>query len=163
MGGHAPDGLRGQVLSLQRKLRQLREESERAAAELIRAAGERRSARRPELERMLQRLAAEVERLEEETRLDGRVASPEDVDRRLDAIEQQLREVLAERDAWIRESLRGRRRRAEDLRVLDGLREEQERLTAELFRCARQLQRAGVSFDSPVMRRLRKMLRLSGT
>ncbi|MGH7822602.1 MAG: hypothetical protein ACREQ9_22815 [Candidatus Binatia bacterium] len=156
-------GLERQVVSLERRVRELREESSRAAEKLIEWAGvERRSSQRTYLERQYRRVQTELERLEEEARLENRVPSADEVERHLHGIERQLHDVLAEREEWLRESLRGHRRRAEDLRALDWLREEQERLTTELLRCAQLLRRGGDPDDEPRMRRVWKMLRLSG-
>jgi hypothetical protein len=156
-------GLEQQVVSLERRVRELREESAQVAGDLIEVAGrDRRSRRRPELERMFRRVQAEVSRLEEEAALENRSLTPEELERHLEGIERQLQDVLAEREEWIRESLRGRRRRAEDLRALEWLREEQDRVTAELLRCARLLERVNSSREGPAMRRVWKMLRLSG-
>jgi hypothetical protein len=156
-------GLERHVLSLERRVRTLRQESAAVARELIAGAGvERRSARRDDIEREFRRLQGEVDRLERERLFMGELAPREDVDEHLHSIERQLHDVLAEREEWQRASMLGRRRRVEDLRFLEGLREEQERLTAELIRCAQLLRRHDVSDEEPRMRRVWKMLRLSG-
>ena len=153
-------GLEHQVGSLEQRVRELRDQSAQAAQDLIEAAGaERRRSRSPHVGRMLRRVNAEVARLEEEAALTDEEAAPGTIESHLEGIERQLQDVLAEREEWVRESLRGKRRRAEDLRALDWLREEQERLTAELLRCARLLQGSGTG---PKIRRVWKMLRLSG-
>ena len=151
-----------QIHSLERRVEELRDGSARAATDLIRGAGEeRRFTRRPNLDRMFRRVQAEVVRLEEEARLEGQNPTPEEIERHLEGIERQLQDVLEEREDWVRESLQGRRRRAEDLRSLDWLREEQERLTAELLRCASLLEPS--QDEGRAKRRVWKMLRLSGT
>jgi hypothetical protein len=145
-------------------MRELCDESVQAAQELISgAAHERRSSRQPELEREFRRLCAESERLDEEAKIEDPVACETDVARHLRAIEQQLREVLAERDEWLRESMRGRRRRGEDRPAFERLKDEQERITAELLRCATWVRSNSESDDEPHMRRVLKMLRLSGS
>lgn len=153
---------RRQIVSLARRLRELLNESARAARELIAdARPERRSSRQAHLEREFRRLRSESERLEAEATLTLR--NEADVRGHLEGIERQLREALAERDEWRRESLRGRRRRAEDRQAFERLKEEQERLTAELLRCAAVFGESGSSDEEPRMRRLWKMLRLSGS
>lgn len=154
--------LEHQVVSLERRVLELRDQAARAAQDLIEAAGERRRSRSTQVGRMLRRVNAEVSRLEEEATRLSEDADAETIERHLEGIERQLQDVLGEREEWVRESLRGHRRRAEDLRALDWLREEQERLTAELLRCARLLQHAGPFETGPKIRRVWKMLRLSG-
>ncbi len=153
-----------QVLSLAQRLRELCNESAQAARDLIAGAGpDRRSSRQSHIEREFRRLRAEAERLEEEAALLDSLACEEDIVRHLKGVEQQLREVLLERDEWLRESMRGRRRRAEDRSAFERLKDEQERITAELLRCASVLRRSSCSDEEPRMRRVLKMLRLSGS
>ena len=148
------------VVSLEQRVRELRDQSARVAQDLIESAGERRRGRSPHVDRMLRRVHAEVTRLEEEAGLSLGETEPEALERHVQDIEHQLQDVLTEREEWMRESLLGFRRRAEDLRTLDWLREEQDRLTAELLRCARLLQKS--SAGGLTMRRVWKVLRLSG-
>ena len=153
-----------QVLSLAQRLREICNESAQAARDLIAGAGhDRRSSRHPHLEREFRRLKDEAERLEEEAALMSSLACEEDISRHLKAVEQHLREVLIERDTWIRESMRGRRRRTDDSEAFERLKDEQERITAELLRCASVLRREACSDDEPRMKRVLKMLRLSGS
>lgn len=153
-----------QVLSLANRLRALCNESAQAARDLIAGAGhDRRSSRQPHLEREFRRLKTEAERLEEEATLTTSLAREEDLVNHLKAVEEHLAQVLLERDEWVRESMRGHRRRSEDREAFERLKDEQERITAELLRCASVLRRRSCSDDEPRMRRVLKMLRLSGS
>ena len=106
---------------------------------------------------------AHEQRLECERELERSIVSEEDLERHLSQIERQLREVLADRDRWFRESLEGRRRRQDDFRLLARLKDENERLTAELLRCATALCNDRTEERDPRLRRVWHMLRLSGT
>lgn len=134
-----------------------------AAEEMIRESRvERRLRSRAEVESEIGRLRRERARLEDEPKV-GPEASEEEIAAHLGRIEGQLREVFAERDRWFRESLRGRRRRRDDFRRMRRLREESERLTAELMRCAASLCERGDVAESPELRRVWEILRLSGS
>lgn len=161
--GAAADRRRRRVASLARRLQELRQEGVHAAQGLIsRAGSERRSARRPSLEREFRRLVEEAERLEAE---EARHEPPAErqIEDRIERVGRQIAEALADRDEWVRESLQGHRRRAEDRRELESLKEELERLTAELMRCAELVRRLPRGDERPEMRRVLKMLRLSGS
>lgn len=159
--GGRRQGLESQVISLDAHSRELGRRSASAAENLISRAGEDRRQRRPELQRMLDRVRAEVRRLETET--SAAEAPLEVLDARLRSLERQVRDVVAERQEWMRESACGRRRRAEDVRTLEWLREEQERLTAELLRFAEEVQRRPGRGKLSRLRRVWKALRISGT
>jgi hypothetical protein len=164
MRGRTGGELEHHVVSLERRVREIQGEAANAAQALLALSGsERRSIRQPDLEREFRRLRGEVERLEREAELLDPLSTRAEVDRHLEAIERQLRDVLAEREVWMKESLLGRRRRAEDVKVVTRLRDEQERLTAELIRCANAMRRHSSSDSEPSMRRVWKVLRLSGT
>jgi len=127
---------------------------------------ERRTDHHADLERERVRLKRERERLDEEPKPSAFDDAEEALELRLCEIERQLREVLAERDRWLRGALRDRRRRREDFRLQQRLKEEHERLTGELIRCATALcgeHKSYVSYLDPRMRRVWRMLRLSGT
>ena len=150
MSARVHNGREHQLVSLEKRIRELDERSAEAAAGLIVAATrERRTTFGADLER--------------ERALDEGVAPEAEADWHLKAIEHQLREVLAERDSWFRNQLDGRRRRRDDFRLLQRLKEEHERLTAELMRCATLLARDRDAAESPRLRRVWQMLRLSGT
>ena len=158
------NGREHQLVSLEKRLRELDELSARAAEQLIVAAiGERRSRFGEELQHEIGRLRAERKRLDREKELDESALPEAEADRHLAAIEHQLREVLTERDAWFRHQLDGQRRRRDDFRHFQRLKEENERLTAELMRCAALLARDRDAAESPRLRRVWQMLRLSGT
>ncbi len=155
---------RRQLVALDRRLEELQRRSREAAQSLLAAAGrERRSLRQAELQAEVTRLSEEHERLEEEESMELTFLSEEGVDRLLVSIERQIERSLAERDAWHREALSGRRRRVEDLERLERLKEENERLTAELMRCAVVLCQDYRSGEDPRVRRVFQMLRLSGS
>ena len=124
---------------------------------------ERRTDHHADLERERVRLKRERERLDEEPKPSAFDDAEEALELRLCEIERQLREVLAERDRWLRGALRDRRRRREDFRLQQRLKEEHERLTGELIRCATASCGEHKSYDDPCMRRVWRMLRLSGT
>ena len=153
-----------QLVSLDKRLRELDQLSAEAAKRLIASAmRERRGSAGEELAHEIARLRGERKRLEREREL-GETSVPEaEADRHLRAIEHQLREAIAERDAWFRHQLEGQRRRREDFRRYQRLKEENERLTAELMRCAVLLARDRDAAESPRLRRVWKILRLSGT
>jgi hypothetical protein len=150
-----------QLLALDRRLEELGRRSGEAAESLLAASGrERRSPRRSELEAEVTRLCEERERIQEEDSME--LLSEEAIDRHLASIERQIERVFAERDAWHRERLAGRRRRAADNERLERLKDENERLTAELMRCAVLLCRDYRSGEDPRVRRVWQMLRLCG-
>jgi len=158
------DGRERQLAFLERRLHELETQSAAVARSLISATiRERRTARRAELEREVGRLRDERERLAREPELERSIVAEEALEHHLSQIEQQLREVIADRDRWFRESLDGRRRRQDDFRVLARLKEENERLTAELLRCATALTADRAQERDPRLRRVWHMLRLSGT
>jgi hypothetical protein len=158
------DGRERQLTFLDRHLHELETQSAGVARSLISTTIlERRTERRAELEREVLRLRRERERLEREQELEQSVVSEEDLEHHLSKIEHQLRDVLADRDRWFRESLDGRRRRQDDFRLLARLKEENERLTAELLRCATVLCDHRAEERNPRLRRVWHMLRLSGT
>jgi hypothetical protein len=164
MSVKAHDGREHQLVSLERRLRELEELSAMAAHGIIMsAARERRSLRGEQLDREVARLRAERKRLEREAELTETSVSEAEADHHLSAIERQIREVIAERDGWFRGSLEGQRRRRDDFRLMQRLKEENERLTAELMRCASMLAHDRTAADSPRLRRVWQMLRLSGT
>jgi len=164
MRSRVHNGREHQLISLEKRLRELDELSLAAANGLIaETRRERRSRFGEDLQREIGRLRAERKRLEREREL-SEVAVPEaEADRHLCAVEHQLREVLAERDAWFRHQLDGRRRRRDDFRLFQRLKEENERLTNELMRCAAMLACDYDASESPRLRRVWQMLRLSGT
>lgn len=134
-----------------------------AAEQMIRESRcERRLRSSLEIESEIGRLSRERDRLEQEPKV-GPEASEEEIAAHLGRIEAQLREVLGERDRWFRESLQGRRRRREDFRLMQRLREESQRLTAELMRCAAHLCEHRDVAESPDLRRVWEILRLSGS
>jgi hypothetical protein len=158
------NGREHQLASLERRMRELDELSAAAADNLIAAAiRERRDSRGIDLQREALRLRAERKRLDREPELVEPTLPEAEADRHLSAIEHQIRDVLAERDGWFRAQLEGRRRRQADFRLLQRLKEENERLTAELMRCAAILARDRAAVESPRLRRVWQMLRLSGT
>jgi hypothetical protein len=164
MNSEFHDGRERQLAFLDRRLHELETQSAGAARSLISATIlERRTQRRAELEREVLRLRHERERLECERKLERSIVSEEDLERHLSQIERQLREVLADRDRWFRESLEGRRRRQDDFRLLARLKDENERLTAELLRCATAMCNDRTEERDPRLRRVWHMLRLSGT
>jgi len=157
-------GRERQLAFLDRRLQELEVQSAAAARDLISTTSvDRRSDRRVELEREVHRLRRERERLDREVELDRSALSEDELEIHLKTVERQLREVLAERDRWLKESLAGARRRQEDFRLLARLKEENERLTAELLRCATTLCRRREVAESPGLKRVWHMLRLSGT
>ena len=157
-------GRERQLAFLERRLHELETQSAGVARTLISATIlERRTQRGVELEREVTRLRHERERLDMERQLERTVVSEEELERHLSEIEQQLRDVLADRDRWFRESLEGKRRRQDDFRLLARLKEENERLTAELLRCATVLSDDVSQGRNPRLRRVWHMLRLSGT
>ena len=157
-------GRERQLSSLNRRLQESEAQSAAAARSLIAASGaERRSPRRDDLEREVERLRSEHERVEREQTFAQVSFSEAEVECHLQRIEQQIHEVIAERDCWFRESLDGQRRRKEDFRFLRRLKEENERLTAELLRCAATLCRNRRATEDPRLRRVWQMLRMSGT
>jgi len=159
-----PGGRERQLAFLDRRLREVESRSAAAARDLISTTFvDRRTHRRIELEREVHRLRRERERLDHEAELEQSSFREEDLETHLRTIERQLREVLNDRDRWLRESLDGTRRRQEDFRLFSRLKEENERLTAELLRCATTLCRERATTDSPGLRRVWHMLRLSGT
>jgi len=164
MSSNAHGGREHQIVSLEKRLAELDELSAKATEQLIVASrGERRSRFGEELQHEIGRLRAERKRLEREKELDESAVPEAEADRHLAAIEHQIREVLAERDAWFRHQLDGQRRRRDDFRQFQRLKEENERLTAELMRCAALLARDRDASENPRLRRVWKMLRLSGT
>jgi len=164
MGNGFHGGRERQLAFLDRRLHELETQSAGAARNLISATiRERRTPRRTELEREVVRLRRERERLDREEALERSIVSEHDLEHHLSQIEHQLRDVLADRDLWYRESLEGRRRRQEDFRLLSRLKEENERLTAELLRCATALCDEHNDERNPRLRRVWHMLRLSGT
>ena len=153
-----------QFASLNRRLRESEAQSAAAAEALIAAcSAERRSSRRADLEREVERLRHERERVERERTMGESVISEAEIECHLQRIEQQIHEVLEERDRWYRESLEGHRRRKDDFRFLRRLKEENERLTAELLRCAATICQNRRATEDPRLRRVWQMLRLSGT
>jgi hypothetical protein len=157
-------GRERQLAFLDRRLRELESRSAAAARDLISTTFvDRRTDRRIELEREVHRLRRERERLEHEAELERSSFEEGELEAHLQTIERQLRDVLSERDRWLKESLDGMRRRQDDFRLLSRLKEENERLTAELLRCATNLCREQPVVDSPGLRRVWHMLRLSGT
>ena len=158
------NGREHQLVSLERRLRELDDQAAVAARSLIEGAlAERRAGSREDLEREIVRLRAERKRLDREAELAEVAPSEAEADHHLLAVERQIRDVLAERDGWFRNQLDGRRRRREDFRRLQRLKEENERLTAELMRCAAMMAHEPYAVDSPRLRRVWQMLRLSGT
>ncbi len=154
-----PGGRRFQRHLVARHLDELETSSRVAASQLIRESFvERRSGLEFELAREMDRLRRESERVDGEPAL-AFGASEEELTLHLARIEKQLEEVLAERDLWFRESLRGRRRRREDFRHMQRLKEESERLTAELLRCAALLCESHDVAESANLRRVRELLR----
>jgi hypothetical protein len=157
-------GRERQLAFLERRLHELETQSAGVMRTLISATIlERRTRRGAELEREVSRLRRERERLDAERELEKSVVSEEELERHLSQIEQQLRDVLTDRDRWFRESLEGKRRRQDDFRLLARLKEENERLTAELLRCATALSDEAADDRNPRLRRVWHMLRLSGT
>lgn len=149
---------------LDHRLRELEDAAASAARELISASlAERRSASALDRAREVTRLRRERDRLRREPAPEGDSIAEEDVERHFARIEHQLRDVLTDRDRWFRESLAGQRRRREDFRWLGRLKEEKERLTAELLRCAGAPFRNRHEAPDQQLRRLWQMLRLSGT
>ena len=164
MGGRVHGGRERQLAFLDRRLRELEGQSAAAASELIAATShERRTPRRAELEQEVERLRRERTRLAVEQSIADSADSDDHFERHLASIERQIREAFEERDRWFRHSLDGQRRRQEDFRQLQRLKEENERLTAELLRCASALCRSREAAEHPRMRRVWQMLRLSGT
>jgi hypothetical protein len=156
-------GIEHHVLSLSKRIQELQLEGAEAARQLIaRAGSERRSERQPYLEREFRRLKAEVSRLEQEAGVVAPLVTQDDVECHVGAIERQLRDVIADRQEWTLESVRGRRRRQSDLRALERMKDEQERLTLELMRCANAMRRHATDAEPP-MQRVWKVLRLSGS
>jgi len=157
-------GRERQLAFLDRRLEELEVQSAAAARDLISTTFvDRRSHRRVELEREVHRLRREHERLDREAQLEHSPFTEDELEDHLRTIERQLRDVLTERDRWLRESLVGARRRQDDFRLLARLKEENERLTAELLRCATTLCRQREAAESPGLKRVWHMLRLSGT
>jgi len=137
--------------------REVEARSVAATRSLISAATiERRTRRREELEREVHRLHQERQRLEREHNLTDSIPG-QDVDRRLSEIEQQLRQVITERRRLTSDGAE-----AQDcLAELARLKNETDRLTAELLRCAYRL--SGEPKRNPRLRRIWHMLRLSGS
>jgi chromosome segregation ATPase len=162
MRGHFRRDLEHQVLSLERRVRAIQNGAAEAAKDLLARAGRDRRGDGKGIEREYRRLQGEVERLEREAGLADPLATQADVERHVDGVERQLRDVLDERNEWTLEAEGGRRRRTSDQGALDRLRDEQERLTAELLRCAHAMRRHAASDSAPPMRRVWKALRLSG-
>jgi DNA repair exonuclease SbcCD ATPase subunit len=132
-----------------------------ATRSLISAATiERRTRRREELEREVQRLHHQRQRLEREHDLSDPVPG-HDVDSRLSEIERELRRLIADRRRLTSDPAEGRRGTENDLAELARLKSETDRLTAELLRCAYRL--SGEPKKNPRLRRIWHMLRLSGS
>jgi chromosome segregation ATPase len=164
MGGALHGGRERQLFFLDRRLREVEHRSAAATREMIDASAiERRSSDGPELQRELERLRRERERLRVEESLTSFPISTAALEEHLFEIERHLRAVISEREQWHRESSAGRRRRREDFRTLQRLREESDRLTTELLRCAGALFREQKPVDNPRLRRVWHTLRLSGT
>lgn len=164
MGGAFQGGRERQLVFLDRRMREIEERSAAATREMIAAsARERRSSTGFELRRELDRLRCERGRLRIEESLTCPPISEAALEEHLFEIERQLRDVIAERDQWHRDSSAGRRRRRDDFRMLQRLKEESDRLTTELLRCAGVLFRERQSVDNPRLRRVWHTLRLSGT
>jgi len=93
------DGRERQLAFLERRLHELETQSAAVARSLISATiRERRTARRAELEREVGRLRDERERLAREPELERSIVAEEALEHHLSQIEQQLREVIADRD-----------------------------------------------------------------
>jgi hypothetical protein len=122
---------------------------------------ERRTRRREELEREVQRLHQERQRLEREQDLTDHAAVGPEVDKHLAEIERQLRRVVTERRRLTSSPLDDRRGLRSGASELARLKSETDRLTAELLRCAYRL--SGESKKNPRLRRIWHMLRLSGS
>jgi len=122
---------------------------------------ERRTRRREELEREVQRLHQERQRLEREHDLTDPAAVGQEVDKHLAEIERQLRRVVAERRRLTSSPADDRRGLRSGPSELARLKSETDRLTAELLRCAYRL--SGEAKKNPRLRRIWHMLRLSGS
>src|SRR5262249_41886587 len=124
MSAKIHDARAHQLASLERRLRELDELASMAAHGIIVGSmNERRTLRAAFLEREMNRLRAELKRLEREPELAKIALSEAEADHHLAAIERQLREVGTERESWFRSSLEGQRRRREDFRLLQRLKE----------------------------------------
>jgi hypothetical protein len=158
-----PGGRGHQRQLVDRRLDELEARARLAAECLLRESFvERRARSASDVEREMARLRRERARVDQEPSV-GPEAPEEELSLHLGHIENQLREVLSERDRWFRESLDGRRRRQEDFRLMQRLKEESERLTAELMRCASALCETRDVVECPDLRRVWQMLRLSGS
>jgi hypothetical protein len=145
------------------RLRELEPHGVAATRSLISAATiERRTRRREELEREVQRLHQERRRLEREHNLTDHPTAPgHEVDRHLSEIERQLRQVIGERRRLTSDWPEDRSGHQNGLSELARLKSETDRLTAELLRCAYSLSREPKK--NPRLRRIWHMLRLSGS
>jgi len=142
--------------------REVESRSVAATRSLISAATvERRTRRREELEHEVQRLHQERQRLEREHNLTDPTITERDVDRRLSEIERELRQVICERRRLTNDSGEDGRSHENGLAELARLKNETDRLTAELLRCAYRL--SGEPKKNPRLRRIWHMLRLSGS
>jgi hypothetical protein len=141
--------------------REVEARSVTATRSLISAATiERRTRRREELEREVQRLHEQRQRLEREHNLINPIPG-NDVDRHLSEIERQLRQVITERRRVTSDPADDRRGAQNGLAELARLKSETDRLTAELLRCAYRL--SGEPKKNPRLRRIWHMLRVSGS
>jgi chromosome segregation ATPase len=142
--------------------REVEPHSVTATRSLISAATiERRTRRREELEREVQRLHQERQRLEREHNLTNPAVPGHDVDRHLSEIERQLRQVIRERRRLTSDSAEDGSGHQSGMSELGRLKSETDRLTAELLRCAYRL--SGEPRKNPRLRRIWHMLRLSGS
>ena len=156
-------GRQRQLASIVRRLEELEEQSLAAAQRLIRQSGapERRASRLAETKEEIRRLHREAARLEREESLAALAEA--DVERHLREIGAQLEDVRTARERWFRAALVGWRRRADDRHHLERLKEESERLVAELLRCAKLLVGEAPDAADPRLRRVYGMLRLAGS
>jgi hypothetical protein len=159
-GGEQEDRER-RPLGAESRPREVEARSVAATRSLISTATiERRTRRREELEREVQRLHQERQRLEREHNLTDPIPG-HDVDRRLSEIERQLRQVITERRRLTSDPAEDRRGSHDGLAELARLKSETDRLTAELLRCAYRL--SGEPTRNPRLHRIWHMLRLSGS
>jgi hypothetical protein len=153
---------RGRPPGAESRPREVEARSVAATRSLISGATiERRTRRREELEREVQRLHHERQRLEREHDLTDAAAVGHDVDKHLAEIERQLRRVVTERRRLASSPAEDRRGVRNGLSEHARLKSETDRLTAELLRCAYRL--SGESKKNPRLRRIWHMLRLSGS